>query len=281
MTFLAVAYGLAAALAWGTGDFAGGMAARRSGNALLSVFHAEWIGLVALLAVMVWQGEPMMSLRGALLAILAGAVGSLALMALYQAMSEGQMSIAAPVSALLGASLPVAVGIWREGWPDALTLMGFPLALAAVWLVSTGEGGLNSRLNWKPLLLPLTAGVGFGLYFLLMHDAAQEARWWPLFLSRSGGMTVLLAFALLRRMPLRFPRQAWSAALVNGLFDVSANGLYVLAAQTGRMDVAVVLSSLYPGMTVFWAWLLLKEKMGGWQKLGIALALAAIGLIAA
>lgn len=280
MTFLAVIYGLMAALAWGTGDFAGGLAARRSGNALLAVFHAEWIGLAALLLVMLGQPEALPDARNAWLAALAGAVGSLALMGLYQAMAEGQMSIAAPVSALLGASLPVTVGIWREGWPDALTLMGFPLALAAVWLVSTGEAGLGSRLNWKPLLLPLAAGIGFGLYFLLIHDAAQASRWWPLVFSRSGGMTVLIVFALVRRMSLRFPRRAWGAALVNGIFDVSANGLYVLASQTGRLDVAVVLSSLYPGMTVFWAWLLLKEKMVVWQKVGIALALLAIALIA-
>jgi len=197
-------------------------------------------------------------------------------------MSDGQMSIAAPVSALVAASLPVTVSAVSEGLPGWEKIIGFGLALLAVWLVSTGESGpMGMKIaSWQALRLPFLAGIAFGLYFVLMRDAGRTGLFWPLVASRSGGMAILAVYAGLTRSSLRVSRPVWPVMLVNAVMDVTANGLYVLAGQVGRLDVAAVLGSLYPGVTVLLAWLVLKERIRGWQKLGIALALAAIGLIA-
>ena len=281
ITLLPILYGLGAATAWGTADFAGGLASRRS-NALTVVFHSEWIGMAGILVVAMLSREKWMSISQWLFAMLAGAMGSFALIVLYKSMAEGRMSIAAPVSALLAASLPVMVGSFSEGLPGTTTFLGFLLALAAVWIISAGEGGqLNLTVTgWKELRLPFFAGLGFGLYFILIHNAGQESTLWPLVASRSGGMVMLFTYVIFKRPSLALPRPIWSIVGVNAALDVSANGLYILSGQTGRLDVAAVLGSLYPGMTVLLAWLILKEEINRWQTLGIVLALVAIGLIA-
>lgn len=67
--------------------------------------------------------------------------------------------------------------------------------------------------------------------------------------------------------------------ILNVSADVLGSLFYVLAVQSGRMDIAAVLGSLYSGATVMLAWLFLREKIIGMQRLGIAIASMAIVLI--
>lgn len=276
---MAVLFGLLSAIIWGGGDFAGGLASRRVG-AWRAVFYAEIIGLALLLAALALYHEQLISTRGLLLGIAAGAIGSLGLLALYRALETGKMSIAAPVSALLAAVLPVVVGALTAGLPPFTQLTGFGLALLSIWLVSQTEGESKPRLeSLVDLRLPFLAGMGFGVYFILMHNVAQEATLWPMIASRSGGTLVLVIVLLLRRESPKIPRAGWPLVTLSGSLDVGGNLFYVLAAQAGRMDIAAVLSSLYPGMTALLAWFVLKERISNGQKLGILAALAAIALM--
>ncbi|PYY13965.1 MAG: transporter, partial [Acidobacteria bacterium] len=68
--------------------------------------------------------------------------------------------------------------------------------------------------------------------------------------------------------------------LVAGILDSAANALYVAAAHRGRLDVAAVLSSLYPASTVILARVVLKERWSRLQALGMVAALAAVPLVA-
>jgi drug/metabolite transporter (DMT)-like permease len=276
---MTIFFGLLSAIVWGGGDFVGGLASRRVG-AWRAVFYAEIIGLALLLAALGFYREALISTRGLLLGAAAGAIGSLGLLALYRAMQIGKMSIAAPVSALLAALLPVVVGALTVGLPPLTQVAGVGLALLSIWLVSQTEGDARLRLErLSDLRLPLLAGIGFGSYFILIHGVAQEATLWPMIASRTGGTLVLVAVLFLRRESVKIPRVGWPLVMLSGTLDVGGNLFYVLAAQAGRMDIAAVLSSLYPGMTALLAWWMLKEHISGGQRLGILAALAAIVLM--
>lgn len=277
---LSILYGLLSAVTWGAGDFAGGLSSRRIG-AYRAVFYADLIGLIALFAAVWIAGEEVPPLVPSLIAALAGALGSCGLLILYYALARGQMSIAAPLSALMAAALPVAVGALTQGLPTPAQFAGFALALTAVWLISQNEESPRFHIDrLSDLRLPLLAGVGFGSYFVLMHYATSgiNATYWPMIASRVSGTLLLLLFVLGRRESLAIPRDAWGVAFLNGMLDVGGNFFYILALRAGRLDISAILSSLYPGATVMLAWILLKERLSRGQWIGIAAVLLAIVL---
>lgn len=273
-----ILFGLLAALSWGAGDFSGGMASRKTG-AYLAVLYGEILGLAFLLIGVPFLSEPFPDFVSLLYALIAGALGTVGLVFLYQAMDKGQMSIAAPVSALLAAALPVMVGAFTQGAPGLFTWGGFILAFSAVWLISRSDVRMKDLLtHLSDLRLPLLAGAAFGAYFTLMHLASQKTVYWPIMIARFSGSAVFLIYMSLRRTSWKPARASWPFLFVNALLDVSGNFFYVLAGQTGRLDVSAVLSSLFPGATVLLAWLILKERLTRPQWLGIGAALIAIVL---
>ncbi|HET9589113.1 MAG TPA: EamA family transporter [Anaerolineales bacterium] len=273
---LSIFYGFLSALSWGSGDFAGGLSSRKVG-AYRAVLYTDFFGLLILAAASFVYREPLPSTAGWINSLLGGALGSFGLLILYYSLSIGQMSIAAPVSALFAALLPVVFGSITEGLPGPVQGSGFTLALAAVWLISQGDGKFHlSRLS--DLRFPILAGVGFGSYFIFIHNAAADpdALLWPMIISRAAGTILVFFIVLARREALPVPRHAWGVVLLNATLDLAGNFFYILASKTGRLDVAAVLSSLYPGATVVLAWLLLREHISRAQMLGILLAFAAI-----
>jgi drug/metabolite transporter (DMT)-like permease len=211
------------------------------------------------------------------LSMAAGALGTTGLLLLYYSMTKGLMSIATPVSALLAALLPVVVGSFTESPANLLTFSGFGFALAAVWLISQSEEGVRDLFaHITDLRLPLLAGVGFGMYFILMHTATRNSTFWPMVASRIGGVLTLTLYMLVRRESWTVEKSAWRMVLLNGLLDIGGNLFYVLAGQAGRLDISAVLSSLYPGSTVMLAWIFLKERLSRTQWVGIIAALVAI-----
>ena len=277
---LSILFGLLSALSWGAGDFTGGLAARKVG-AYRSVFYAEVVGVVFLFTVLAFIHEPFPDTRAQLFALLAGIIGTLGLMLLYHSMTLGLMSIAAPVSALLAAVLPVVVGIFTEGFPGYLTFIGFGFALLAVWLVSQSEGGVKDILSHlSDLKLPLIAGIGFGFYFVFMHQATRDGgAVWHMVFSRTGGMALIVTYLLVTRASWKIELSSMPIISLNGILDLGGNFFFILASQAGRLDVASVLSSLFPGATIILAWIFLKERLNRNQWIGVICALIAIVLM--
>jgi len=273
---LSILFGLGAALGWGAADFTGGLASRRTG-AYRAVLYGEAVGLVFIVVALFVIREPLPNLAPLGMALFAGAIGTTGLLMLFHAMESGKMSIATPVSALMAATLPVLAGTLLEGFPGLLTFLGFGLSLSAIWLISREEGN-HSRIldHLSDLRLPLLAGIGFGTYFILVHEAAQQSTYWTMFASRIGGVLVMFVFMLARRKTWRVARDAGPLIILNGFLDIAGNGFYILASQAGRLDVAAVLSSLYPAATVILAAILLKERVARSQAIGILLVLIAI-----
>lgn len=275
-----ILFGLLSAFSWGAGDFTGGLAARRVG-AYRSVFYAEIVGVVFLFTVLLFTDESLPGFRSQIPAFLAGIFGSLGLVLLYHAMSVGMMSIAAPVSALLAALLPVTFGMFTDGFPGVLTFIGFGFALFAVWMISQSGGKVTDLLSHlSDVKLPLLAGLGFGGYFVLMHEAASGGGTiWHMIFSRLGGLTLITAYLIASRASWRIDPSAMPIISVNGILDIGGNFFFILAGQSGRLDVASVLSSLFPGATVLLAWIFLHERLSRSQWVGVLSALTAIVLI--
>jgi drug/metabolite transporter (DMT)-like permease len=272
----AVLLGLASAASWGAGDFSGGLASRRAPVlGVLVVGQLAGTALIALTALVLGELAP--PAEAIAWAVSAGASGAIGLAALYRGLAIGRMAVVAPVSAVLSAAIPVAWGMAHEGLPTASKLAGFVLAIAGIWLVArTGEKGEGR----SGLGLAIVAGCGFGGFLVLMHGAAQGGTFWPLAAARATSVALALAIALARRRAWRPARAALPLVLLSGAFDAGGNAFFVLAAQAGRLDVASVLSSMYPASTVVLAALLLRERVSRPQGAGIAAVLAATALIA-
>lgn len=259
---LSIFYGIASAATWGAADFIGGLATKRT-SPYRVLFLGQLAGLVPFLLLALLTVETIPSIADSLWSAFASLLGLGGLIFLYRALASGQMTIAAPVSALFSALIPV--------------LIGFFLAFFAMWLISQTDG-MNLRFSLSDLRLPLTSGMFFCLYFIALHKATVHTFFWPLAISRITGVLALGLFALLRRQPAMPPRGLWGIVILNGILDIAGNGFYALAARTGRLDIAAVLGALYPASTVLLAWILLKEKISTIQTIGILCAFAAIVL---
>ncbi len=270
-----IVFGLTSAACWGAADFCGGLATKRT-QVYRVIISSQLISLILLVILAMATQESLLPFDQMLLASVAGVVGAIGMIALYRALAVGQMGVAAPVSAVVAAGVPVIVGSFIEGPPSVFQLIGFGLAFVAVWFISrTGR----SAINWHDLGLPIIAGLGFGTFYVLIGSVGQAAVWWPLVAARVGSLTALLIVTLVNRQPRLVERQSLRLIVLIGVFEVGGNACYILARQAGRLDVAAVLASLYPAVTVWLAWLLLKEQMYRLQSIGVLAALAAIVLI--
>lgn len=274
-----VAMGLAAAVAWGAGDFSGGLASRR-GTALTVTIWAEMIGLAMLAVFAVGAREPAMSWQNWVLAGVSGIAGGAGLTLLYHALATGQMSIAAPISSVTGATIPVLVSVSTVGLPSWTTVLGLLLAIVAIALVAGGDSSEKpAHIKLAHLRLPLIAGLTFGMYFVFINWASEDTTFWPLIAARLASIVFLIGVAVFTRQSWAPARAGFGLIALCGILDTSANWFYVMAGQQGRMDIAAVLGSLYPGVTALLAWSVLKEHLNRLQLLGVAFAFGAIVLI--
>jgi len=279
---LSIIYGIASAATWGAADFIGGLATKRT-SPYRVLFLAEIAGLIPFTVLALLTREPIPSTSDLLWGAIASLIGLTGLTILYRALADGQMSIAAPVSALFAALIPVIFGFFTLGAPSLATMTGFGLAFIAVWLISQTD-----RMNWRfplrgfrslrDLRLPLLSGLFFGLYFIVIHRATLNAFFWPLVMARFAGFVAFGLYALITRQPAMPPRDVWGFCIINGVIDIGGNAFYILSAQTGRIDVAAVLGALYPASTVLLAWIFLKEKISMVQTFGVLLVFIAIML---
>jgi len=270
-----ILFGLLAALTWGTADFNGGIASKRS-NPYGVVISAHALSLGLLIILITFSGENIPPVQELLWGAVSGIGGGVGLLFLYRALAEGRMSVAAPVSAVVGSGLSVLVGGLLEGVPGVWMLLGLALALLAVWFTSSEEG---TAIHIDELRQPVAAGLCFALFFICFERASQTSLLWPLVAVRVVSIGSLLAYVFFTRQGWLPNRNSLMPIMLSGVLDTAGNALYALSARFGRLDVAAVISSLYPGVTVLLAWLLLGERIGRMQALGIVLALAAIVLL--
>ncbi|MFI7128572.1 EamA family transporter [Nonomuraea sp. NPDC050153] len=267
----------ACAVVYGTADFFGGLATRRS-QVLSVVVLSQIAGLALILALLpLLPGTPSAAaLSWGLTAGLSGAAG---LVLFYRALATGVMSVVAPATAVTSAALPVVFGLATGERPEFWALVGVALALCAVLLVSQDKS-TDRRGSLASVLTALAAGAGFGGFFILLSMAPPEAGLWPLVGARMSSITTVALLALITRRALRPAPGSLHIIVAAGVLDMVANVLYLLAQRDGLLSLVAVLVSLYPASTLLLARQVLGERLRSIQVTGVACALGAVALIA-
>jgi len=277
---------LSAAVVYGTSDFFGGVASRRT-SPLAVTFLAHAVGLT-LLALSVpllpaAHPEPADLIYGGV----AGALGAGGLILFYRALARGTMSVIAPVAALFGAVLPVAVGLGLGEHLSAPAFVGIGVAVAAVALVSREHAddrpapATNARQRLgHPVVLAVLAGIAFGGFFVLLSRTGPSAGLWPLVSARAVSVVLLGAVIVATGSDWRPTPGSRRLVIATGAGDMVANVLYLLAVRQGLVSLVAVIVALYPAATVLLAQVVLDERLRRVQVAGLALAAGAAVLLA-
>jgi drug/metabolite transporter (DMT)-like permease len=263
---MSIVYSLLAVLCWGTSDFTGGYASKRSDAFVVTLIaHASGTALMLMLAFATHAPFPSRAAELWALAIF------------YRALAGGKMGLTAPVAALLGAAIPTGFGMLTEGLPGKWPLIGFALAAIGIWLISRPEGNLGRP---EGLSMAVLSGIGFAGFILCINRVGSSSVLWSAAHSRFASFVMVGLIVLVRRGKTELHRNDVLMGLFAGCLDVTGTALFIRADQIGRLDSAVVITSLYPAVTVILARLILKEHFHRWRALGIVAALVAVPLIA-
>lgn len=266
---------LGSAVVWGGGDFAGGLATRR-GHPFQILLLSASSGVVMLGALAWWTREPMPDGTGLLYAAGAGAAGALGIAALYRGLAIASAATVAPVAAVVTALVPLVFASVTIGLPSAMQTAGFLLALAGIWIVA-GASSFHP-VGRTGVKLAVAAGIGFGLFLVLIAQVPRGSVFAPLAVARVVTLGVAVVLAISQRVA-RPSVLAHPLALLAGTLDAGGNVLYVLAGHYTRLDVAAVLSSLYPVSTVLLARVVDGQPVSRTQWVGAGMCLAAVALI--
>jgi drug/metabolite transporter (DMT)-like permease len=275
---MGVLLGLAAALLYGSSDFAGGVAARRFGPARVSIVGSA-VATVLAWAVLIGSGAPGPTARAIGWGLGSGLAGGTGTLMLYRGLARGQMSVVGPVSAVGAAVVPVMAGIALGERPGGLAVAGVLVALPAIVLVAA-SGPVRGRLGGG-LLDGLVAGLAFGVLFIGLAQAGRNAGLWPVACEQTGTLLPVLAVAVTTRQPLRIPLRAAGLPVLAGASGMAATLAYFYATHFSLLAVAAVLVSLYPGATVLLARFVLHERFSLAQRAGLGLCALAVAAIAA
>lgn len=274
--YIPAAYSLTAVGAWGASDFLGGVGARRA-NAFLftAIVHISGMVLMGTLALI--TRAPFPGNASLVWSLIAGSVGGTALALFYCSLASGNMGLVAPVAAVVGAAIPTIVAAFTEGFPGYRHVLGFVVAGVGVWLISRAEGDTGRP---EGLGMAILAGIGFAGFYLCIHQAGDASALWASACSRVGSLLITGAIVLFGRYLRAVPAPVLAIAMIAGILDITGSAVFIRAAQIGRLDDAVVLSSLYPAVTVVLARIFLHENFSRARTIGMVAALAAVPMIA-
>ncbi|MET9519461.1 EamA family transporter [Streptomyces sp. NPDC002994] len=275
---IALLLALGSSLAYGCADFLGGLGARKA-----HVLRTVMIAAPASLAVelLLWPSLGA-SFSAATLGwgAASGVASAAAFALLYRTLAIGPMNVLSPVTALVSAMLPVGVGLLQGEHLGMAGLVGLPLALAAVVLVSAGHGAGSARPSRTALLLALGAGAAIALQLIFLHQAPSDSGVAPLIVGRTVSSAVTLAAAGVMYRKLGSEKPAYAMAAAAGVLDSVANLLFLLAARSGDLAVVAVITALYPAGTVLLARSVLAERIHRGQLVGLGTAAVAVSLLA-
>lgn len=241
------------------------------------------LSLAALAALCLLLHAPVPNRYSSLCAVVGGFVGALSLAIFYRALAMGAMGLTAALTGLLTAGVPVVFSFLRDGLPAPINLAGLAAGCLAIWLIShrpqtQPESATRAGAERMALLLGTASGAGFGAQLILLKLASSGGVLWAMTWTRAAGVAALLLVVAAIRPRAPRNRFLW-IGLAAGTLDTAGNLFYIFAARAGRLDVAAMVASLYPAVTILLAALVLHEHPTRRQITGMGLALAAVLLL--
>jgi drug/metabolite transporter (DMT)-like permease len=275
---LILALALAAAISYGAADFLGGFASRKASPALV-VFASQVVGLALLFAALAFV-PGRLYLPDMWWGVGAGLSGALAIGALYAALARGRMGVVSPITAAVGAALPVCFGLATGERPHLAALAGIAFAFAAVFLVSISPDTGRFSPRAPGVGLALVSGAGIGALYIFLSRGHADGGLWLLVPTRLTSIAALGVFMLVRGASITVSNRVYAMIAASGAFDMGANMLFVLASHGGMLAIVAIITSLYPASTVILARIVLDERLSKVQWAGVAAAAAGVVLIA-
>ncbi|MDP2291907.1 MAG: DMT family transporter [Actinomycetota bacterium] len=268
----------ASALVYGVGDYCGGRASRHQASIVVAAV-GQMVSLALVITAVLVMGTPAPDASTWWWSIAGGVVGALGLVGLYHGFAHGDITVVAPTSAVVGAVVPVAVGLGLGERPSALALLGIAIAVTAVALVSGAVGTHQHNTPLRIVVLAVAVGACFGLLFVALDRTDPDSGMWPLVIARLASVPMLLVVGALAGVRAAPHRPSLKIAVVAGVFDMGANVLYLLAVRGGMLAIVSVVASLYPATTVAMAFGLDKERVTRWQSIGLGAAALALVMV--
>jgi drug/metabolite transporter (DMT)-like permease len=250
---------------------------------------------------------------------LSGVSGAVAISLLYACLAIGPMSILSPLTAVVSAVVPMTVGLVGGDRFAPVGYWALGLALVAVVLVGFVPEKGAVRPSTKGIVMAIGSGAAIGAFMIMIDLTPEDSGLVPLVMNRAVngaimftlvGVLALLAgrkaaargvrvrvtttgsvatrpgavmtdAAPARRQATRLSvRAGILLALACGVVDVVANTMLLIGIRLGDLSVMSVLTAMYPAGTILLAAVVLKERIAPVQWAGLALAVAAAGMLA-
>ncbi|HEY8217843.1 MAG TPA: DMT family transporter [Acidimicrobiia bacterium] len=276
---MAVLLGVLVAASFGSGDFFGGLASRRA--AVLNVLVVVQVCAVAgaVVYALALGGGP--TGRDLGLGAGAGVLNVIALGALYAGLATGRMGVVAPLTAVIAACIPVVWGLANGEQLSTVTFAGVLVAIAAGGLIARERDESRAGGVGRALAYAAVAGTLFGWSFVLYSETGDGSGAWPALSGRIASVVLVVGVVAIRAWPPRVDIGPRRLAVVAGLLDVSATALLLVAVREGLTSVVAPVAALGPAFTVMWAWIVLHERVGRLQLVGLVAAVGGLAMIAA
>jgi drug/metabolite transporter (DMT)-like permease len=274
-----VALALVASLIWGGADFVGGTLSRSLAPATVMLWSTVLVFPVLVVVVIV-SGDLILDATTVGWGALAGVSGALGISSLYQGLATGVMGVVAPISTT-AVLVPVLVGVGTGEELAGLQVAGIVVAILGVVLA----GGPHLRAfrtgGHVPILWALAAAVGIGGSLVGLAYGSETSSVSTLLVQRVVYVGVLVGVVLAVRAERRPEPTRVPTLAVLGLGDISANGLFAVAARSGPLAVIAVVASLYPVATVLLARQLQGERLARVQVAGVLAAFVGVAVVVA
>lgn len=277
---MTILFGLLTAIAFGSSDFAAGLGGRSIGIGAVALIVQVVALVIAGIATVVFPGVGPTT-NALLWGVFAGVGAAGGPLMLYRGLAVGQMSVVAPLSALVAAIVPALVGLVLGERLPFLSYVGLIMALPAIGLVSWQRTPAARRGGKSGAVEGLLGGGGFAMLFIGLGRADPGSGAWPLVFTLAVASLLVMPLAWRNRGDARPQRAALMLVAAGAIADGIGNVLFLAATRMGQLSIVAVLTSLYPAVTILLARFVLGERWNIAQWAGLLLAVVAVPLIAA